>query len=217
MPRHYETASRMLGVTQNQILGPADQLLKKTSDMAGWGHTFYRTRVGIFQAAEGNPVNQTVPDPFFGGEGPPRATCTACGGCMMGCRYGAKNTLDLNYLYLAEKYGAVVFPETKVVNVKPLADASDGSAGYEIRTVELAGVDPKATGTAHLPGRGFLGIVIRYDGTTFQAQRERFVAWHQRAFGQTCANEFRVAHWSACARMRRGFVARYRHRLGDLH
>ena len=50
-----------------------------------------------------NRPNQTFPDPFFGGEGPPRTTCTGCGGCMMGCRYGAKNTLDLNYLYLAEE------------------------------------------------------------------------------------------------------------------
>jgi cholesterol oxidase len=135
MPRHFQTASRMLGVTQNQILGPADHLLKRTSEVVGSGHTFYRTRVGILEAAEGEPSNQTFPDPFFGGEGPPRGTCTACGGCMMGCRYGAKNTLDLNYLYLAEKYGAVVFPETKVVDVKPVGDASDGSAGYEVRTV----------------------------------------------------------------------------------
>lgn len=135
MPRHYQTASRMLGVTQNKILGPADHLLKTTSEVVGSGHTFYHTRVGIFQAAEGQPPNQTFPDPFFAGEGPPRTTCTGCGGCMMGCRYGAKNTLDLNYLYLAEKHGAVVFPETKVVNVKPLAGASHGAAGYEVQTV----------------------------------------------------------------------------------
>lgn len=136
MPQHYRTATRMLGVTQNTILGPADQLLKKTGESAGSGHTFYRTRVGIFQAAEGELGNKTCPDPYFGGEGPPRTTCTGCGGCMMGCRYGAKNTLDLNYLYLAEKYGALVFPETKVVNVKPLAGASDGSDGYEINTIK---------------------------------------------------------------------------------
>jgi cholesterol oxidase len=135
MPLHYQTASRMLGVTQNEILGPADRLLQRTSEMAGSGNTFYRTRVGIFQAAKGEPVNQTFSDPFFHGEGPPRNTCTGCGGCMMGCRYGAKNTLDLNYLYLAEKGGAVVFPETKVVDVKPLPAASDGAAGYEIRAV----------------------------------------------------------------------------------
>ncbi len=55
---------------------------------------------------------------------------------MMGCRYGAKSTLDLTYLYLAEKRGAMIFPETKVVNVEPLDSASDGSAGYEISTVK---------------------------------------------------------------------------------
>ena len=134
MPHHYETASRMLGVTHNNILGSADRLLKKTGEVAGVGHTFYSTHVGIFQAAEGGTQNQTRPDPFFGGEGPPRTTCTGCGGCMMGCRYGAKNTLDLNYLYLAEKHGAVVFPETKAVDVKPLPGESDGAAGYAVQT-----------------------------------------------------------------------------------
>jgi cholesterol oxidase len=134
MPRHYQTASRMLGVTQNVILGTADHLLQRTAEVSGCGQTFYRTQVGIFQAAAGEAANQTFSDPFFGGKGPPRTTCTACGGCMMGCRYGAKNTLDLNYLYLAEERGVSVFPETKVVNVKPLG-MIDGSAGYQISTV----------------------------------------------------------------------------------
>ena len=136
MPQYYETAARMLGVTENRILGPADHLLKKAAEAAGAGNTFYCTKVGIFQPAQGEPGNQTFPDPFFGGEGPARTTCTACGGCIMGCRYGAKNTLDLGYLYLAEKHGAQVFPETKVVNVQPLRGASDGSAGYEVSTVK---------------------------------------------------------------------------------
>jgi cholesterol oxidase len=136
MPRHYETAERMLGVTQNRILGPADHLLKRAAETAGSGHTFYYTSVGIFQPAACESGNQTFPDPFFGGEGPARTTCVACGGCMMGCRYGAKNTLDLGYLYLAEKHGAQLFPETRVVNVKPLSGSGDGSAGYEVNTVK---------------------------------------------------------------------------------
>ena len=135
MPRHYETASRMLGVTENKILGPADHLLQKTADACGCGHAFYRTQVAILQPANGEPGGQMVPDPYFGGEGPARTTCTACGGCIMGCRYGAKNSLDMNYLYLAEKHGARVLPETKVVNVRPLGDG-DGSAGYEVHTVK---------------------------------------------------------------------------------
>lgn len=136
MPEHYATASRMLGIIENRILGPADRLLKKSAEASGCGHTFYRTRVGIFQSAAGEPVKETHADPFFGGEGPERSTCNACGGCMMGCRHGAKNTLDLNYLYLAEKRGVQIFAETKVVDVKPLAGPADGRSGYEIHTVK---------------------------------------------------------------------------------
>ena len=136
MPQHYASAARMLGVTENRILGPADHLLKKAAEASGTGHTFYHTKVGIFEPEEGEPGDRTFPDPYFGGEGPARTTCIGCGGCMMGCRYGAKNTLDLGYLYLAEKHGAQVFPETRVVNVTPLGDARDGSAGYEVSTVK---------------------------------------------------------------------------------
>ncbi|MGA2960962.1 MAG: GMC family oxidoreductase [Candidatus Korobacteraceae bacterium] len=136
MPRHFAAASRMLGVVENNILGPADHLLKKMADVVGAGDTFYRTSVAIFQPGETEPGGKTVHDPFFGGEGPDRTTCIGCGGCMMGCRHGAKNTLDLNYLYLAEKHGAQVFPETKVVDVKPLNGSDDGSEGYEVHTVK---------------------------------------------------------------------------------
>jgi cholesterol oxidase len=135
MPEHYDTASRMLGVTRNNILGPADNLLHEAAKSIGVGHTFYRTSVGIFEGPEGEAGGKTFSDPFFGGEGPDRTTCNACGGCMMGCRHGAKNTLDQNYLYLAEKRGARVFPETKVVDVKPLGGVADGSEGYEVHTV----------------------------------------------------------------------------------
>jgi len=135
MPQHFDAASHMLGVIENTILGPADQLLKATADEAGVGNTFYRTSVAIFQAPEGEAGGNTFPDPFFDGEGPARTTCIGCGGCMMGCRYGAKNTLDLNYLYLAEKRGTQVFPEAKVVDVKPLNGTADGADGYEVHTV----------------------------------------------------------------------------------
>jgi cholesterol oxidase len=131
MPHHYQTAMRMLGVAENRILGPADRILKSAAEAIGCGETFYRTHVAVFEGDEGGV---SCPDPYFGGEGPERATCIACGGCMMGCRYNAKNTLDKNYLYLAEKRGARVFPETRVVDVAPLGGA-DGGDGYEVRTV----------------------------------------------------------------------------------
>jgi len=135
MPKHYDTASRMLGVIENRILGPSDYLLKRAAEFLGVGHTFYPTSVAVFESAEEAQSGETFPDPYFGGEGPDRTTCVGCGGCMMGCRYGSKNSLDMNYLYLAEKRGARIFPETKVVGVRPLPGAADGNAGYEVRTV----------------------------------------------------------------------------------
>jgi len=134
MPLHFQTAIRMLGVTENRVLGPADHFLKQAADAAGVGHTFYRTSVGVFQAPEGEEGGKTYPDPYFGGEGPERTTCIGCGGCMVGCRYNAKNSLDKNYLYLAEKHGAQIFAETRVVDVAPLNGKADGGAGYEVLT-----------------------------------------------------------------------------------
>jgi cholesterol oxidase len=135
MPRHFATAVRMLGVVENHILGPADHILQRAAAESGVADTFYRTRVAVFEGPEGEPPGRAYPDPYFGGEGPPRTTCIGCGGCMMGCRYHAKNSLDHNYLYLAEKRGARVFAETKVVDVRPLDGSPDGSQGYEVFTV----------------------------------------------------------------------------------
>ncbi len=136
MPAHYATARRMLGVSENRILGPADRVLRSAAEAIGRGDTFYHTQVAVFQPPEGEKPGTTHPDPYFGGEGPERSTCIACGGCMMGCRYNAKNSLDKNYLYLAEKHGAQVYPETRVVDVVPRNGRSDGSEGYEVTTVK---------------------------------------------------------------------------------
>jgi len=106
MPAFYAEAERMLGVAVNRRPGPADSRLRRLAAVAGVADTHYLTRVGVFFGGEGDAPGQSVPDPYFGGRGPERRTCTGCGGCMLGCRVGAKNTLDLNYLHLAEQAGA---------------------------------------------------------------------------------------------------------------
>jgi len=113
---HYATARRMLGAARNPKLWPADEVLRRMADQMGKGDTFRATDVGVFFGDAG----QTVPDPYFGGEGPERAGCIHCGGCMVGCRHNAKNTLPKNYLYFAEKWGAKVLAECEVVDVRPL-------------------------------------------------------------------------------------------------
>src|SRR6266498_3667763 len=113
---HYETAKRMLGVTRNPKLWQADHILKQMADEVCMGHTFRATDVGTYFGE----ADVTVADPYFGGEGPARAGCKHCGGCMVGCRYNAKNTLPKNYLYFAEKKGAFIKSEVEVTNVRPL-------------------------------------------------------------------------------------------------
>jgi cholesterol oxidase len=112
---HYDQASRMLGVTEQPTMTPSDLVIRQVADDMGAGGTFRRTPVGVFFGEPG----KTVADPYFGGAGPERTGCTECGDCMIGCRVGAKNRLDLNYLYLAEKAGATVHPETEVTSLRP--------------------------------------------------------------------------------------------------
>ncbi len=128
LEEHYSTAERMLGVTQNPRLEEGDEALRKVSEKIGKADCFAQTKVGIFF---GEP-DVAVADPYFEGEGPERSGCNFCGGCMVGCRFNAKNTLDKNYLYLAEKRGCRVQPESEVYDVKPLDDER-GSSGYEVK------------------------------------------------------------------------------------
>jgi cholesterol oxidase len=122
---HYQTALRMLGATPTQFAGQGDHALAEIADEMGRGHTFHRPTVAVYFGEPG----KTVPDPYFDGQGPERSGCTLCGGCMVGCRYRAKNTLDYNYLYLAEKRGATIVPMTTAESVAPL----EGS-GYAVTT-----------------------------------------------------------------------------------
>ncbi len=125
---HFKTANRMLGVTENPKFWPADHMLFEIATELGREHTFKPTPVAIYFGEPG----ETVPDPFFGGEGPARTGCIHCGGCMVGCKHNAKNTLDKNYLYFAEKWGTEVRPESNVLDIRPLYGNHPDEARYEI-------------------------------------------------------------------------------------
>lgn len=122
----YAQAQRMLGVVTQPSVTPSDEVMRQVAREWGREDTVTPTQVGVY-FGEGPGV--TVPDPFFGGAGPDRTGCIECGECMTGCRHGAKNTLDQNYLGLAERAGAIVYPETTVLSVRPLPDG-----GWEVVT-----------------------------------------------------------------------------------
>ena len=122
---HYSEAGRMLGRVTNPFQGPMDEHLRQTARAVGGEENFGPVPLAIHFGEEG----RTEPDPFFGGEGPDRTGCRLCGGCLSGCPYGSKNTLDLNYLYLAEKNGAEIVAERRVESITPLR-----GGGYELKS-----------------------------------------------------------------------------------
>ncbi len=136
----YDQARRMLGVVDNPLRTPADEVMEKVAGEMGVAETFHPTPVGVLFAGPDQEAGQDVGDPYFGGAGPNRTTCIGCGSCMSGCRHNAKNTLVKNYLHLAEQHGARVMALTTVTRVAPR-----GSGGYD--------VDVRFT-KAKLPGKG---------------------------------------------------------------
>ncbi len=129
---HYATAKRMLGAAPNPYVTPIDEVFREVAHDIGRGEHFHPTDVAVYFGEAG----KTVADPFFGGEGPDRTGCIQCGACMTGCRHGAKNTLDQNYLFLAERRGLEVRTETEVVHVTPIEGGEPGDSGYRIETLE---------------------------------------------------------------------------------
>ena len=116
LSEHYGTAQEMLGAAPNPKWTMGDEILAEVAkDIGREGH-HHPTDVAVFFGE----ADKTVPDPYFDGKGPDRTGCNFCGGCMTGCRYGAKNTLDRNYLFLAEQLGVTVRPEAEVTAVRPV-------------------------------------------------------------------------------------------------
>lgn len=153
---HYETARTMLGAAVNPKLTAPDLALKELAEKMGKLSDFEATKVSVFFGEGG----KQVADPFFDGKGPDRKGCIHCGACMTGCPHNAKNTLDKNYLYLAEKLGVDVLPEHLVTDVLPKDD--NGSKGYEItfkRSTKWFAKKQKITAMGVIFSGGVLGTI----------------------------------------------------------
>ena len=105
----YAEARRMLGATETPFDSPAEPVLREVARRMGAEETFEHTTVAVdFDR------------------------CVRCGACMVGCRFGAKNTLDRNYLREAEDGGAVVHASREATRLRRVA------SGWEVDT-ERAG------------------------------------------------------------------------------
>jgi cholesterol oxidase len=157
---HYRTARRMLGAATVPVMTRGDRVIREIAKDLGREEHFHPTDVGVFFGEAG----KRVPDPYFDGEGPDRTGCTHCGACMTGCRVGAKNTLDLNYLYLAEKRGVDVRAETEVTAIRPREarpanGGTPGASGYAVETQRADGTRSRVTADRVVLAGGVMGTV----------------------------------------------------------
>ena len=113
-------------------------------------------RTQLFQqvaARQGRPFRLAEINVFFGNDhdrplpigaqelnryGAPQTSCVYCGECDVGCNTHSKNTLDLNYLYVAERrYQAKVLTEHLATSIVPLGpDGADDPAEMSDRFTE---------------------------------------------------------------------------------
>jgi cholesterol oxidase len=122
---YFEKARFMLGSEKYTKEHEEDRILQSVAEDMGQAGSYSRVDyVGVYL---GDPDKEV--DPYFNGLGPKRTGCTECAGCMVGCRHGAKNTLDKNYLWFAENlFGASVLAETLVEKIEKK------NSGYVIHT-----------------------------------------------------------------------------------
>ncbi len=130
---HFQTAARMLGVATNPRHTLQDDWLQETARRCGAEATFGPVTQAIYfgsrQTEKPKRAEPQTPDPYFDGKGPARSACTFCARCATGCAQGAKNSLDKNYLHLAQAVGVRILAERKVQRITPL---SGGAGGYQV-------------------------------------------------------------------------------------
>ncbi len=152
---HYAIAEKMLGATKNPKFYDADIALQKVAQQMGRPDEFEAPKVSVYFGKS----DVEVKDPFFNGEGPDRTGCNFCGQCMTGCPNNAKNSLDKNYLYLAQKKGAKIIAEKLVTTVKPI-DNSDGKSGYTVDFIDATSYFNKGIDSVTTRGVVFSGGVL---------------------------------------------------------
>jgi cholesterol oxidase len=140
-------------------------------------------RTGLFQSAaraHGRPSALADINVFFGNDfsdpleigaqslnryGALQTSCVYCGECDVGCNTHSKNTLDLNYLHVAEhRYQAKILTEHLATRIVPIGPdggehpSGSGENGYRVHFLDLpAGKETSASARRVVVSAGALG------------------------------------------------------------
>ncbi|MDQ8035959.1 MAG: GMC family oxidoreductase [Pedobacter sp.] len=137
---HYETVGKILNIQEM----PLEQVpkrfdaMKKGAAAIGASSKFQLVPLAVtfdprWDRNAPDPYNDDKSHKFINAQGREQGTCNHCGFCCSGCHLKAKNTLDLNYLAIAEDHGADIRPLHVVNSVERLAD------GYRVHAIHVDG------------------------------------------------------------------------------
>lgn len=116
---YYDRVADMLSINPVNKIVPRAQVMEEIARRLGRAQDVVKLNLAVHFAPDPSQEGTIIDDPFHRG-GPPQGTCIHCGRCVIGCHLHAKNTLDLNYLWMAEqKYGAEVAPLHEVTKIEP--------------------------------------------------------------------------------------------------
>lgn len=176
---HYDEVERMLGAQRLPFDAPgfaASKTVAMRQAAERLGLEWELPKLAVTFANRDAPPAQGEPIPpgdYPNLHGRTRVTCRLCGECDLGCNYGAKNTLDHNYLSAAQHKGAEIRDRCEVRRFAP-----QPGGGYRVWYVHH---DPeqegKPTRTSELPeievDADRLILAAGTLGTTFLLLRNR--------------------------------------------
>lgn len=159
---YYDLVAHMLDVRpvpadpRTGELPPKTRLMAEAADLLGHADAFFHPNLAVrFQDRGLNRFGIT--------QGP----CTFSGECDIGCNEGAKNTLDLNYLALAEQHGATVGTLTEAVHIARAGD------GYQVRLREYGHPGADREGVERQVSARYVFVCAGTLGTTELLLRSR--------------------------------------------
>ncbi|MDR7276688.1 GMC family oxidoreductase [Catenuloplanes atrovinosus] len=132
LEEYYDLAAHMLDVSpvpDDRELPPKTRLMAEAASRLGHREGFFHPNLAVTFEDRGEGQTNRF--------GVPQRGCTYCGQCDIGCNVGAKNTLDHNYLALAERAGAEVGLRTEALWI-----GTTGDGRYRVKLREHGHAEP---------------------------------------------------------------------------
>jgi cholesterol oxidase len=131
MAPHYDTVGRVMDVrpVPDNQWPKKMQLVREGANAIGAGGRFQKLELAVSFDPDwtyNNGINVAHSKRFTNAHGVEQGTCVHLGNCDIGCEVDARNTLDRNYLAIAERKQADIRPLHVVTNIEPVRD------GYKV-------------------------------------------------------------------------------------